>query len=400
MLPVLVLFAWPAWFFTQADPVVPARAELEEHTGVVTESSELDGGRYNPRSGVRLRVMTDLGVVAGEATGWQPADPPAVGDTVSMLVTRGGSMRRIWEVSRNGRVVLPYERARRAALQRRARPGVRGAGLRPSVDADGLHHARRARPEGRRRVSGRPRGTEASDAPAAALDDLRRALRERADPAAAAVLRGFFKTGPGEYGEGDRFLGVRVPHLRRLAKDHRGVSMPEALELLRSPWHEERLAALLLLVGRYRRGGAEEREAIHRAYLGHTAYVNNWDLVDLSAEHLVGAHLDPERLGPLERLAAAESVWERRIAILATFGWIKRGTFGPTLRVAGLLLHDRHDLVHKAVGWMLREVGKRDRAAEEEFLRAHHVTMPRTMLRYAIERFPPELRRRYLRGEA
>ena len=231
------------------------------------------------------------------------------------------------------------------------------------------------------------------------FDDVRADLRALENPADAAFLQRFFKTGPGEYGEGDRFAGIRVPQLRALAKKHAELSLADTAELLRSPVHEHRLLALLLMVHRYRRGTATEREAVYRAYLASTAYVNNWDLVDASAEHIVGAELVDRERAPLFTLAKSDSVWERRIAIMATFHLIKRGEFGPTLRVAEILLHDRHDLIQKAVGWMLREIGKRDRATEEEFLRRHCREMPRTMLRYAIERFPNELRRRYMRGE-
>lgn len=228
---------------------------------------------------------------------------------------------------------------------------------------------------------------------------VRAEVRQLADPGRAEVLERFFKTGPGEYGEGDRFLGLRVPQLRRLARSYRTLDRAAALELLRSPWHEERLLALLILVDQYRRGSPPERDAIYQAYLANTRYINSWDLVDASAEHIVGPHLDPADIGVLESLARSDSVWERRIAILATFHWIKRGVFGPTLRVAELLLQDRHDLIHKAVGWMLREVGKRDRAREEEFLQRHYRVMPRVMLRYALEHFPESTRRGYLRGE-
>ena len=235
--------------------------------------------------------------------------------------------------------------------------------------------------------------------PPATLAGLRDELREAADPAVAEGLQRFFKTGPGQYGEGDRFLGIRVPQLRRLARAHRTLEGGHALELLHSPWHEERLLALLILVEQYRRGSAAEREEIYDAYLANTAYINNWDLVDSSAEHIVGAHLDPSRLGVLERLAGSASLWERRIAIMATFHWIRGGVSEPTLHLARLLLQDPHDLIHKAVGWMLREVGKRDRPREETFLRRHCRTMPRVMLRYALEHFPEAQRQAYLRGD-
>jgi 3-methyladenine DNA glycosylase AlkD len=212
----------------------------------------------------------------------------------------------------------------------------------------------------------------------------------------AAALRRYFKTGPGQYGAGDRFLGVRVPVLRRLARTHSDLALPETAALLRSRWHEERLLALLILGRQYPRAKPRQRAAIYRLYLKTRRMINSWDLVDCSAEHIVGAHLRDGDRAMLRRLAASSRVWDRRIAIMATFHYIKRGEYSETLRLARLLLKDPHDLVHKAVGWMLREVGKRDRAVEEAFLRRYAAQMPRTMLRYAIERFPDRLRRSYL----
>jgi 3-methyladenine DNA glycosylase AlkD len=232
------------------------------------------------------------------------------------------------------------------------------------------------------------------------LRGVRRDLRAEADPEDAVNLQRFFKTGPGQYGEGDRFLGVRVPALRRVARAHRDLPLPDAAEMLTSKWHEERLLALLLLVDRYRRADAAGKQAVFDAYLANTRYVNNWDLVDASAPYIVGAHLDPDDTALLDRFARSANVWERRIAVLATFHGIKQGEFAPALRMAERLVGDEHDLVHKAVGWMLREIGNRDRATEEAFLRQHCRTMPRTMLRYAIEKFPEQLRRRYLNGSA
>lgn len=224
-------------------------------------------------------------------------------------------------------------------------------------------------------------------------------LREIGDPEHARFVAGYFRTGPGEYGEGDRFLGIRIPALRARVREYRGVPIDTLAVLMRSEWHEARLFALLLLVDAYERADAEAREAIYRLYLRNTRYINNWDLVDSSAPYIVGAHLETRDRSVLDELARSESLWERRIAILATQHFIRRGDFGTTLRIAEVLVDDGHDLIHKAVGWMLREVGNRDRAAEEAFLIRHHRTMPRTMLRYAIEKFPPDLRQRYLRGE-
>lgn len=228
------------------------------------------------------------------------------------------------------------------------------------------------------------------------LPTCRTRLREAAREAHRIAAMRFFKTGPGEYGEGDRFLGVRVPAVRRIAREARGMPRKEVMTLLRSDLHEERLLALLILVDQYRRGGEDDRAGIYRLYLDHTECINNWDLVDTSAEHVVGAHLFARSRGPLVRLARSKSLWERRIAIMSTFHFIKRNDYDDTLALAEILLRDPEDLIHKAVGWMLREVGNRDRAAEEFFLRRHAPAMPRTMLRYAIEKFPEPLRQRYL----
>ncbi len=232
-----------------------------------------------------------------------------------------------------------------------------------------------------------------------AAEEIVKELRGLGDPEAAEFLGRFFKTKPGEYGEGDRFLGIRVPVLRKLARKHQALGLSDCRALLVSPYHEARLLALLILVRAYDRGDEERRAAIYRLYLDHLAYVNNWDLVDCSAEHIVGRHLEAGDKAILYDLARSSSVWERRIAIMATFRYVKAGSFEETLRIADMLLQDPHDLIHKAVGWMLREVGKRDRVVAEAFLRPRYRRMPRTMLRYAIERYPEELRQRYLRGE-
>lgn len=231
------------------------------------------------------------------------------------------------------------------------------------------------------------------------LAELQKRLKALGDPRVAESSRRFFKTGPGEYGEGDRFRGIRVPVLRGLSKEYQSITLPEAGRLLASPFHEDRLLALLILVRLFSRGDEALREAIYRLYLKHTRFINNWDLVDSSAEHVVGAYLRDRPRAPLRRLAKSGDLWERRIAVMATFHFVKRGEFGETLAVARTLLSDPEDLIHKAVGWMLREVGKRDTAAEEEFLKEHYRRMPRVMLRYAIERFPEGERRRYLNGE-
>jgi len=206
----------------------------------------------------------------------------------------------------------------------------------------------------------------------------------------------FFKTAPGEYGGGDRFLGIRVPNLRRVAREFRSLSLKDVEELLASKWHEERLLALVILVNQYARASDAEREAIYRLYLASTQHINNWDLVDVSAAQIVGAYLLDRDRRVLYRLAKSRSVWERRIAIIATAWFIRADQFDDTFAIVERLLGDKHDLIHKAAGWMLREIGKRDREAEERFLRKYAPRMPRTMLRYAIERFPKALRQRYL----
>lgn len=231
-----------------------------------------------------------------------------------------------------------------------------------------------------------------------ALAAIRSRVRALADPAVAAHSARFFKTGPGEYGAGDRFLGIRVPLLRALVRELQPVPSATAFALLDSPWHEERLVALLALVASFARAGDAERGKIYRRYVAAIpAHVDNWDLVDSSAPGIVGAYLEKRSRRPLRRLAHSQNLWERRVAIVATLRFIRNGEFGETLAVAAWLLDDEHDLVHKATGWMLREVGNRDRATLEAFLERHRSRMPRTMLRYAIEKLPPAQRRRYLR---
>lgn len=223
-------------------------------------------------------------------------------------------------------------------------------------------------------------------------------LRALASPEIAIVQQRFFKTGPGQYGEGDVFLGIKVPGLRALAKHCRDANLDTIGALLKFRHHEERLFALLLLMQVYAKGKISERDDAFKLYLDNTRHINNWDLVDISAPHIVGKHLEKLPRDILFTLARSTNLWERRIAMLATFHFIRLHEFSETLRIAEILLHDKHDLMHKAVGWMLREVGKRDLVTEEEFLRLHYRVMPRTMLRYAIERFPEQRRKQYLHG--
>jgi len=224
-------------------------------------------------------------------------------------------------------------------------------------------------------------------------------LQQLSSPEKAKVLQRFFKTGPGEYGEGDVFIGVKVPDLRKVAKDFRGIAIKDVIILLESAVHEERLLALLILVRKYVKGNETAKEKIFKLYLKKTNFINNWDLVDVTAHHIVGDYLMDKNKGPLYRLARSVDLWERRIAVMATFYFIKRKRYEETLKIAQILLTDKEDLIHKAVGWMLREIGKRDMISEERFLKQHCKEMPRTMLRYAIEKFPEPKRQQYLKGE-
>lgn len=223
-----------------------------------------------------------------------------------------------------------------------------------------------------------------------------RAMRGMADRSRADALLRFFKTRPGQYGEGDKFLGLTVPQVRRLLRDYRDLSLDEIEKLLESGWHESRTLAVALLGARYPKASPAEQTAIYRLYLRRTDRINNWDLVDISAPNVVGAHLMMRSRTPLRRLARSTSVWERRIAMVATSWFIRHDQFDDTLELARILSADRHDLIHKATGWMLREVGKRDESVLLRFLDAHGAELPRTALRYSIERLSPAMRKRYM----
>jgi 3-methyladenine DNA glycosylase AlkD len=227
---------------------------------------------------------------------------------------------------------------------------------------------------------------------------VRRLLRESSSPEKAAFLPRYFKTAPGEYGFGDRFYGVVVPDCRRIARAARSLPETELEALLRSPMHEERAVALLVMSDRFERGDEPERERVYRLYRRNLDRVNNWDLVDGSAPTIAGGYFEKRDRSQLYRWARSKNLWERRIGMLATYRYIRSGDFKDALAIARILRDDREDLIHKAVGWMLREIGNQDREAEERFLRAHHRKMPRTMLRYAIEKFPEPLRKSYLNG--
>ncbi len=234
------------------------------------------------------------------------------------------------------------------------------------------------------------------------LSELKQQLRAHASPARARVSASFFKTGEGEYGAGDVFLGVTVPDTRRVVKQFHQLPLVDIQELINSPLHEERLCGFLILVHQFERGDAKVRARIFRFYCANSKRVNNWDLVDLTAPNIVGEYLfETKDSGALlVRYARSQNLWQRRIAILATFAFIRKGRWVPTLNIARILLNDPEDLIAKAVGWMLREVGKRiDQDIEEEFLKKHYHRMPRTMLRYAIERFSKRRARMYLDGK-
>jgi 3-methyladenine DNA glycosylase AlkD len=225
-------------------------------------------------------------------------------------------------------------------------------------------------------------------------------LNEASDKAKSVTLARFFKTGPGEYGEGDRFLGVTVPKQRIIAKKYQDLPFSEVKKLLISPWHEHRLTGLLILTYRFSVSEMAQKREIFDFYLVHTERINNWDLVDVTAPGIVGEYLveSGSDSGLLRRLAKSQSLWERRIAIVSTFAWIRRGKYQECFEIAEILLYDSHDLIQKAVGWMLREVGKRcGTESLRDFLDRHACEMPRTMLRYAIERFPENVRQAYLR---
>ena len=215
----------------------------------------------------------------------------------------------------------------------------------------------------------------------------------------AAHSARFFKTGKGEYGAGDRFLGIRVPVTRQFARKYRQMSLRSVSALLKSKYHEERLLAVLILVEQYGRGDERERAGVYRTYVDQRQFVNNWDIVDSSAHKIVGRHLEKRDRQLLYELAESTVLWDRRIAIMATLYFIRHDDFSDTFRLARRLIDDDEDLIHKATGWMLREVGNRDRDAEESFLRKHYRRMPRTMLRYAIEKFPERRRKAYLDGK-
>ncbi len=225
-----------------------------------------------------------------------------------------------------------------------------------------------------------------------------RYLKEIGDPKIAQHSQRYFKTGKGEYAQGDRFLGIRVPVLRKKVIPFKETSLKDIKELLISPFHEVRLFALLLMVHQFSKGSVEQRDKLFNLYISSTPFINNWDLVDTSAPYIVGPYLLDRDRSILYDFARSDLLWERRISVMSTFFFVRQFQYEDTLRISRILLNDPHDLIHKAVGWMLREIGKRDRQTEELFLERHYQQMPKTMLRYAIEKFEKERRQMYLKG--
>ncbi len=231
------------------------------------------------------------------------------------------------------------------------------------------------------------------------LIELRKKIKSLGNPEISKTMKWFFKTGKGDYGEGDVFVGLKVPTQRKLAHEFRDLSVIDLKMLLSSPVHEERLISLFILVDRFAKSSEKEKQLIFSFYLKNRKGVNNWDLVDLSAPKIMGKYLLEKDKSLLFKFASSKNLWERRIAILSTYEFIRNEDYDTTLRIAEILLEDNHDLIHKAVGWMLREIGNRNLMAEESFLKIHYNKMPRTMLRYAIEKFPETKRKKYLQGK-
>ena len=228
------------------------------------------------------------------------------------------------------------------------------------------------------------------------MEQLKQAIQYHSNPVKAKLLARYFKTGKGEYGEGDIFLGLTVPESRKIAKQFSSISLNELKYHLQSKFHEERLIALLILVDKYQKTKSKE---IVDFYLSNTKSINNWDLVDLTSHKILGNYLLDKDKSILFKLTNSENIWERRIAIISTFAFISQNNFKDSLKIAEILINDKHDLIHKAVGWMLREIGKRNQPVLENFLKQKYKKMPRTMLRYAIEKFPEAIRKKYLKGE-
>ena len=231
------------------------------------------------------------------------------------------------------------------------------------------------------------------------LNELKKTIRANANKDHAKTMQWFFKTGKGEYGEGDKFVGIRVPVQRKIARQFGELDLKDLELLLDSKIHEERLISLLILVEKYNKADEKVKEIIFRFYKKNSRKINNWDLVDLSAPKIMGIHLLNRDKQILHRFAHSKNLWEKRISIISTYSFIKNHDFNTTLEISDVLLNDDQDLIHKAVGWMLREVGKQDLKILEKFLKPRYNKMPRTMLRYSIEKFPEKKRKKYLKGE-
>jgi len=231
------------------------------------------------------------------------------------------------------------------------------------------------------------------------LTEIRSIIKKSGNTSHAKTLQKFFKTGKGEYGEGDVFVGIKVPVLRKIAKEFCDLSFNDLGQLIKSKIHEERLVSLFILVDQYGKADEKLKEKIYSFYLENRNYVNNWDLVDLSAPKIAGEHLLNRNKNILIKYAKSSNLWEKRIAILSTYTFIKTGYFETTIQICDILLNDKHDLIHKAVGWMLREIGKSNIKTLESYLKKNYKKIPRTMLRYAIEKFPETKRKRYLEGK-
>jgi len=229
------------------------------------------------------------------------------------------------------------------------------------------------------------------------ISDLKKELRNFADFKKSNILLKFFKTGIGEYGEGDIFLGIIVPNTRKVAKKYIDLEFADIKELLYSKIHEERLCALLILVEKFSIADEKEMKNVFNFYIKNTKQINNWDLVDLSAPKIIGAYLLNKPKNILYKMAVSKNLWKKRISIISTFTFIKAGKYSDSFKIAEILMDDKHDLIHKAVGWMLREIGKRSLKDEISFLNKYYKKMSRTMLRYAIEKFPEEKRQFYLK---
>ena len=228
---------------------------------------------------------------------------------------------------------------------------------------------------------------------------IQKDLKKYSSPKKTKILQDFFKTGKGQYGEGDKFIGVVLSDIRQVAKKYANLPLAPIIKLLHSPIHEERLCALIILVDQYKKGDNKTKKPVYNIYLKNYKYINNWDLVDLTASHIVGAYLADKPKDVLCKLAKSKNLWQRRVAIIATFYYIYQAKSKETIKIAKILLYDQHDLIHKAVGWMLREVGKRcGQKILLDFLAKNYKTMPRTTLRYAIERLPEKKRKQYLKG--